>query len=81
MDHNNPSLTLQSWISNSEVDTLVDVASHVSLNISKTSLLLETSTHILFPPISSTKHIVEANKKTKKNLNVGIKKQLHGMKK
>jgi hypothetical protein len=32
------------------VDTLVDVAGHVSLNISRTSPFLQTSTHIVFPP-------------------------------
>jgi hypothetical protein len=32
------------------VDTLVDVAGHVSFNILRTSPFLQTSTHIMFPP-------------------------------
>jgi hypothetical protein len=64
-DHNDPSLTLQGWISNCELDTLDDAASHVFFNISINSPLAKPSIHIFFPPILPTKHIVEANR-TKK---------------
>jgi hypothetical protein len=79
MDHNNSSLTLQGWISNCELDTLDDVMGHVSFNISITSFLPEFSIHIFFPPSSPTKHNVEINKTNRKK--IGMKKQLHGMKK
>jgi hypothetical protein len=73
VDYNNPSPTLQGWISNHEVDTSANVVGHVFFNISRTSVfrnLQHASSSHLFHQQNTLQKLIKQTKTKKQKIQI-----------